>query len=118
MPRKCCADVCKTNYLSQATKKKKKKGTKHNEAEEIKVRVFGFPKDSGKRIAWINALPNKVESVTDYMGICEKHWPPDFPIIGVKDHDLLLNPPSVSNYDKNNNHVLNRFSALTVWQQR
>ena len=39
MARKCCADVCKTKYLSQATKKKKKKGAKHNEAKEIKVRL-------------------------------------------------------------------------------
>ena len=43
----------------------------------------------------INALPNKVENLTDYMGICEKHWPPNFPTVRVKGHDLPLNPPSV-----------------------
>ena len=56
MPRKCCADVCKTNYLSQGTNKRNN-GTKINEVEGVKVCVFGFgPKDSDKRIAWINAL--------------------------------------------------------------
>ena len=55
------------------------------------MRVFGFgPKDSDKRISWINAL-----NVTDYMGICEKHWSSTFPTVRVKGHDLPLIPPSV-----------------------
>ena len=28
------------------------------------------------------------------MGVCEKHWPPNFPTIRMKVHDFSLNPPS------------------------
>ena len=41
-----------------------------------KTCVHLFPTDSMKRKAWLDALPNKLDKITKYMGICEKHWPP------------------------------------------
>ena len=43
MSRKCCADVCITNYLPHT--KKKENNTKL-ETKDVKIRQFGFPKDS------------------------------------------------------------------------
>ena len=93
MPKKCCADLCKTNY--ESTTKKRKKCSKSNEPRDVNCRVFSFPKDSVRRIAWINALPNVIHNITDYMGVCEKHWPPNFPTVRVKGHDLPRDPPSI-----------------------
>ena len=63
MPKKCCADLCKTNY--ESTAKKRKKSSTSNEPKDVNIRVFSFPKDSVRRIAWIDALPNVVDKFTD-----------------------------------------------------
>ena len=89
MGKSCSSDVCKTNYDSE--KKKRKKSNLNVQ----KIRVFSFPKDPNRRTAWVSALPNVLQKVTNNMGVCENHWPPNFPTIIVKGHDLPLNPPSI-----------------------
>ena len=64
MPRKCCADICKTNDLSQAKKKRKKRKNATAEIQDVKICVFDFLKDPNKRPAWFNALPNKMKQIT------------------------------------------------------
>ena len=89
MRKSCSADVCKTNYGSE--KKKRKKSNLNVQ----RIRVFSFPKDPNRSTAWVSALPNVLQKVTNNMGVCEKHWPLNFPTIRVKGHDLPLNPPSI-----------------------
>lgn len=58
--------------------------------------MFRFPPDPEECRQWISALPNsnlKSATLTKYMGICAKHWPPNAPKIfwGIY---LLPLPPS------------------------
>ena len=41
------------------------------------------------------ALPNVIENVSKYIGICEKHWPVGFPKVRKKGADRPLDPPSL-----------------------
>ena len=65
------------------------------EERDRKVSIFSLPKDPVRRTAWINSLPNVIEDLTDYMGICEKHWLPNYPTTRI--NNLPLNSPSVWN---------------------
>ena len=73
MPRKCC-----TIYDGKACQSK-------YDGNDFQGIVFTFP--SGKseaskkqREEWIKALPNLLDetSVTQHMGICERHWKPGY----------------------------------------
>nr|XP_047146173.1 uncharacterized protein LOC124819036 [Hydra vulgaris] len=59
MPRKCSVGNCRGNYDS---------ANEH-------VKVYKFPSDKELCERWLAALPNKIQSPTDKMGVCEKHWP-------------------------------------------
>ena len=60
---------CKTGYDSQAN------------VNGEKIPVHGFPKNQNDRHMWLHSLPNKlsIEQVTENMGVCSHHWPPDTP---------------------------------------
>ena len=71
MPRKCSAINCRSGYNP----------TKEFPNPPQNVTVHKFPGDAQKRLAWFNALPRtdlKFEKITDNMGICSKHWPPNY----------------------------------------
>ena len=59
MPTKCSVGNCRGNY------------DRSNEH----VKVYKFPSDKELCARWSVALPNKIQSPKDNMGICEKHWP-------------------------------------------
>ena len=42
---------------------------------------YGFPKDPTECHKWVSSLPNKVEKVTEYIGVCSRHWLSDTPHI-------------------------------------
>lgn len=79
--RKCCAGGCRSNY----------------KGETETVTCFGFPNDTLKRKAWIQALNVVIteEEITPYMGVCIKHWPVSFETYRKKGHDLPVHPPSM-----------------------
>ena len=81
MPRKCCAGECRSNY----------------KGETEKIKVFSFPKDELKREAWRRALNCVLQEneITDYIGVCIKHWPEGFETFRKKGHDLPVHPPSI-----------------------
>uniref|UniRef100_A0A1I8FK87 THAP-type domain-containing protein n=1 Tax=Macrostomum lignano TaxID=282301 RepID=A0A1I8FK87_9PLAT len=81
MPRKCSVVGCKSNY----------------ESERLATKVHLFPKDSVERERWKKALPNILESVTDHMGICAKHWPPDTTMVKKRRFESPKDPPSIFN---------------------
>ena len=51
-----------------------------------RVKVSKFPKNYEGKQGWVISLPNyiNIENVTDNMGICEKHWKPDYETITVQ----------------------------------
>uniref|UniRef100_A0A1I8F3Y1 Protein kinase domain-containing protein n=1 Tax=Macrostomum lignano TaxID=282301 RepID=A0A1I8F3Y1_9PLAT len=72
-------------------------GCKSNyESERLATKVHLFPKDSVERERWKKALPNILESVTDHMGICAKHWPPDTTMVKKRRFEAPKDPPSIS----------------------
>ena len=52
----------------------------------IQKKTKKTPWGAASRKAWINALPNKIDKVTKYIGVCEKHWPPDYEFFNRKGH--------------------------------
>ncbi|PAA77519.1 hypothetical protein BOX15_Mlig019577g1, partial [Macrostomum lignano] len=78
MPMKCCLPKCTSNYKSGE-----------------KVTVYSFPKDKEDYSMWIRALPPNVKSPSKYMGICQKHWPTNAPMLKVKRFMRPMDPPSV-----------------------
>ena len=62
MPRKCSVGECRSKYL----------------INPMKVTVYSFPTDKEEWERWVNALPNKIEKATKYMGVCADHWPKGF----------------------------------------
>lgn len=70
MPRKCSVIGCNSCYDSQVSK-----------SGDKKVTVYSFPTDENERYSWVRSLPNKLSKVTQTMGICERHWPEDAPMI-------------------------------------
>ena len=40
-----------------------------------------FPKDPIECHKWVSSLPNKVERVTERIGVCSRHWLADIPHI-------------------------------------
>ena len=42
---------------------------------------YGFPKDPTECHKWVSSLPNKVEKVTEHIGVCSRHWLSDTPHI-------------------------------------
>ncbi|GFO13682.1 hypothetical protein PoB_004018700 [Plakobranchus ocellatus] len=71
MPRKCSVYGCRSGYDSE------------RQSQKEKIKVYGFPSDVEECRQWISALPNdniEVGKITQYMGVCEKHWPHDAPM--------------------------------------
>ena len=62
---------------------------------EYKGTVHGFPNDKEKRQSWIDALPNKDTEFTEFMGICDLHWPPDCKKKKIKRWFVPDEPPSI-----------------------
>ena len=60
-----------------------------------KITVYGFPTDPVECDTWVNALPNKIEKVTKFIGVCRKHWPVHFEKITKKGSERPLYPPSL-----------------------
>ena len=59
MPTKCSAYNCNVGYKTC----------------NIKVPVYKFPKDPETRRSWVRAMPNALKEVTNYMGLCARHFP-------------------------------------------
>ena len=87
MPRKCSVFGCNSGFAKDTSK----------------TPVYRFPKDPVQRMKWILPVPNlenKLEAVTNHMGICRLHWPDDEPMI--LKHGSAgspTNPPSVFSKD-------------------
>lgn len=79
MPRKCSVGFCKSNYDSTMEK----------------IRVYSFPTDEEEKQKWLNVLPNRIEKVTRYIGICANHWPENSPMIQVTRYARPSDPPSI-----------------------
>ena len=84
MPRKCCTFFdgvsCTTNYKTSTEKSS----------------VFRFPNEEGEKQRWISSLPNILPACdTKNLGVCEKHWPVDYPTISVKGKRRPANPPFI-----------------------
>ena len=89
MPRKCCTfydgKPCRSNYDE----------TKGKEAE--KVTVYGFPSNPEEQGRWNKNLLNLLTcEISKTIGICAKHWPPDFPKKKARGGFLIPTvPPSI-----------------------
>ena len=62
------------------------------------TKVISFPKDLDERRLWCRHIPNQLdpEKVTEHMGICLKHWPPNYETKKVRGGHLRpVNPPTV-----------------------
>ena len=57
----CCVPECKSGYRSA----------------KQKVALFGFPKESGLRQKWIDAIPRKSWVLSSNHRVCAKHFAPD-----------------------------------------
>ena len=66
MGRKCSVYGCSSGYNSEDPAKK--------------VSIYKFPGDEEECRQWVTCLPNKIQSVTKFMGICALHWPSDTPL--------------------------------------
>ena len=64
--------------------------------------IYSFPTDKEECIRWIIALPNILPEDKDLsnIGVCERHWPPDFPTIRKKGSNRPAIPPSVFDVPK------------------
>ena len=61
MGRKCSVSNCNTGFATCT----------------YKGSVFSFPHGgTDERETWKNALPNKLITITNDMGVCDLHWPP------------------------------------------
>ena len=71
MVRKCSIVGCRGNY-DQRT----------GADDYSKVSVFRFPKDVDRLTLWLQKIPQDltVAEITDYMGVCERHFDPKFVI--------------------------------------
>ena len=80
MVRKCSVINCHGNY-----------------SEKEKRTVYGFPKDPHQRLKWKEVIPNLscTSVVTDYMGVCRLHWPPDATFISKSRFPSPGCPPSI-----------------------
>ncbi|GFO49794.1 THAP domain-containing protein 1 [Plakobranchus ocellatus] len=67
MGRKCSVYGCTSGYSSEDPAKK--------------VSIFKFPDDPEECRQWVTCLPNKLQNVTKYMGICALHWPANTPLM-------------------------------------
>ena len=59
--------------------------------------VFGFPNDEDEKERWIKSLPNiHLTDKTGHIGVCERHWPLNYPRVRVKSGKYHpVNPPSL-----------------------
>ena len=79
MPRKCCVTGCSSNY----------------DSVKKKTKVFRLPSDPEERQRWMKAIPrDNIPDKHDTV-VCEKHFPPDVPVIKVKGKERPANPPSI-----------------------
>lgn len=93
MGRTCKAFDCTGGYLSE-----RKEASKNNVKYSLKI--FGFPSDKEQCEIWIRALPNteiRVEDVykNNNIGVCERHWPSNYPTVKRGNHNSPANPPTV-----------------------
>jgi THAP domain len=68
MPRKCSITGCRVNYG---------KRKKVDDDDDSPCSVFGFPKDAGRLKKWLHRIPQEnlnSDNITDYMGVCERHF--------------------------------------------
>jgi hypothetical protein len=68
MVRKCSIIGCRGNYL-------KCQGSD----DDNKVSIFRFPKDKERLQLWLRKIPQDnltADKITDYMGVCERHFDP------------------------------------------
>ena len=75
MPRHCVTyfneEKCRTNYLA----------TKKLPAGD-KLPVYRFPRNKQEQKRWLESLPNvPTLEISDHVGICAKHFPPDSPTV-------------------------------------
>ena len=70
MVRKCSIIECRGNYEKR-----------QDSEEDNKVSVFRFPKDEKRLQLWLRKILQDnltADKITDYMGICERHFDPRF----------------------------------------
>merc|ERR1711963_628247 len=69
MGRKCVIAGCHAGHTSIVNDFNVEEG-------QAKLSIFPFPNDVDERLKWISALPieYRLEEVTVFMGVCEKHW--------------------------------------------
>lgn len=83
MGKKCSVYGCKTGYASQKTDKK--------------LTVYRFPKDPQELQRWIRSIPNQIpmDKITQYMGVCELHFPEGVSKKCFGNHQTPVEPPSI-----------------------
>jgi THAP domain len=72
MPRKCSIVGCRGNY-----DKRKSADNDDNNA----CSVFGFPKDADRLRKWLRIIPQENmtrNKISDYMGVCQRHFDPRY----------------------------------------
>ena len=75
MGKTCAVGKCKVGYKGSKGQTVKKGPT-----------IYSSPADEEECVRWIIALPNILPKDKDLsnIGVCERHWPPDFPTIRKK----------------------------------
>ena len=84
MVKKCCVPRCKGNYKSTG----------------VNVSIYRFPNEKyfpEEREKWIRAIPRPRSDykITNNMGVCRAHWPPDMETKQYRGKIVPVNPPSV-----------------------
>ena len=70
MVRKCSIIGCRGNYQKR-----------QDCDDENKVSIFRFPKDKERLRLWLGKIPQDyltADQITDYMGVCERHFDPRY----------------------------------------
>ena len=88
MGRKCSVSGCKTGYKSVAQ-------SSSGHCSVGKISVYSFPKEEESQKNWLRCLPNKIEKVTDNMGVCALHWPENVTMHRRGKYQVPAVPPSI-----------------------
>ena len=88
MGRKCTVYGCRGNFDKQS-----------------RCTVYKFPTDAKERKQWIDALPNGLTEfqISEHIGVCQYHWPPDTPMIKKNRFCVPAVPPSIWTQEANPN---------------
>ncbi|GFO25688.1 hypothetical protein PoB_005219300 [Plakobranchus ocellatus] len=85
MGRKCLVGGCRTGYKSSG-----------QVVATDRIRVYSFPKDEKSLQDWLlRCLPNRIEKVTEYMGVYALHWPENVPMCRRWKYQVPAVPPSI-----------------------